>query len=176
MRVLPQRRRVLRRSGRCRRSNPLVLVLLAYLLASCCSEDTAMKRTPIQYELLQRHTSILGKLGYPLGTCLTIRGQWKHRAGPIKSQSVCFSVSQINGAPIRTKIEFEQSDLSPSITEDLADAKVGSAWTLTGYETGGYEGMPVEVMRFLEQDVQIGRPYGFYTSFVYVRCQQTDPE
>jgi hypothetical protein len=142
------------------------------LCTSCKYHNSTGRRPAFSYESLNNEILILGKLGLPLGTRVNVKGEWQRQAGPTKGDDYQFVVSEVNGSPVGAIIKFEQSRLSPFIEGERAQVVEGSVWEFEGFETGGYCGIPAEILQSLEEAIQIGEPYGFSTEFVYVKCRQ----
>lgn len=142
------------------------------LCTSCKYHNSTERRPAFSYESLNNEILILGKLGLPLGTRVNVKGEWQRQAGPTKGDDYQFVVSEVNGSPVGANIKFDQSKLSPFIEGERVQLIEGSVWELEGFETGGYYGMPAEILQSLAVAIQIEEPYGFSITFVYVKCRR----
>ena len=131
---------------------------------------------------------IIGRLGYPLGELLVLRGSWrwpipvKDSDGKVinaKDAELEFRVGEIDGKPCNEDIAFKQSDvqrLTPTGRAPLPRSKDGDIWEIKGIETGGMRGVPSVVAMELWkggtapiQDPTIGK-FFFSTTFVCISC------
>lgn len=146
-------------------------IIMSSVFVSCACKHDKMKNSVMSYEALRKDVTILGKLGYPLGTYVQVRGKWKRHAGVLKADPVYFAITEVNGLSVHPEVEFSKGDLEAEATEDRVRPIDQSVWELSGYETGGYIGTPRGVLDRLEEPVQI-IPYSFSLSFVYIRCKR----
>jgi hypothetical protein len=121
---------------------------------------------------------IQGRLGHPLGTLVTIRGEWswpKGDDGPREPKRIPpLVVTAVNGHSLETPVVFEASLVGPlPFHEDERPPlprALGEVWELRGFEAGGYIGIPGVVTSELYSRQTYpagGYPWGFYTVFHY---------
>jgi hypothetical protein len=146
------------------------LVIAGALLMGCATrKDTQMKT--ISYSDVQSRVAIIGKCGYPLGTCIQIEGQWMRREGPTKADPRYFRVTSINGEKVQNAVEFSLEEIVAEGGQEMPKPGENAVWKLVGYESGGFFGTPEEALAALEQVVQAVRPYGFYVHFAFYKCR-----
>ena len=123
---------------------------------------------------------IIGRLGYPLGELLTIRGTWHFPEALLKDMSSSFRVLSVNGKRLNEPVEFVSMRSFHPVTIELQqipeDIERGEeVWEVRGCETGEYLGTPAEVLRDVPKKTR-KRPiqqqpapvaFGFYTRFRY---------
>lgn len=82
---------------------------------------------------------ILGRLGKPMDTMITVRGVW-HSApiAPAKPDiRLRFQVTEVDGRPLSTPIEFVEG-LVTVYGKRKPKARVGDVWELRAFETGQF--------------------------------------
>lgn len=101
-----------------------------------------------------RKVTLVGRLGQPLGTMMTIQGHWAYpdaSKGPAKDNSIRFTVSHVNGKPLSELVEFDVAQVRAVSAEgdsaipeqaDHRDSLGGVSWTLRGFETGRFDRIP----------------------------------
>jgi hypothetical protein len=123
-----------------------ILLLSALLCAGCTQEWTKPHIAPqqssrvISVDDLNKNVSIIGRLGKPLGTILTIQGRpvQPGERNDYRSNNIAhnlFQVESVDGQPI-PPMDI-QIDLQPG-EKFPASGQIG--WI--GYEDGGFEGIP----------------------------------
>lgn len=103
--------------------------------------------------------TLMGRLGQPLGTMMEVRGTWKYppvKKSPegkllaTKDTSLRFVVSHVNGKPLNPPLDIHRLEartregVDAVALEQKKGALVGDTWTMRGYETGNYSGVPEE--------------------------------
>ncbi len=90
---------------------------------------------------------IIGRLGYPLGELVTIRGAWIQPRGlpnqPVKDDTPYFSVTSVNGKRLETPVIFDF--FSEAWGAEEIPRQEGPVWEVRGCESGGFRGTPREV-------------------------------
>jgi hypothetical protein len=146
------------------------VVMLAGLLAEGQVDKTSRKRAetpprdasgaapagpievqpPVQRVLasdIGTRVQIIGRLGYPLGELVTIRGAWIRPRGlpnqPVKDDTPCFSVTSVNGKRSETPVIFDF--FSKAWGAEEIPPQEGPVWEVRGCESGGFRGTSREV-------------------------------
>jgi hypothetical protein len=92
---------------------------------------------------------IIGRLGYPLGELVTIRGAWIRPRGlanqPLKDDTPYFSVTSVNGRRLETPVIFEGVFFSNAWGAEEISRQERPVWEVRGCESGGFRGTPREV-------------------------------
>lgn len=105
---------------------------------------------------------VIGRLGSPLETMLTIRGTWK-QSRMAKDSGPVFHVTHVNGKAFDEPVIFHRTLVRVrfSFAFDKNDSRndgptpsAGQSWEIRAYETGGFSGNPAEYQKELS-----GLPY-----------------
>ena len=101
---------------------------------------------------LGKTAELIGRLGKPLGTWVTVKGTWALPVPDAKDDSLRFTVTYVNGAKLKKPVEFDVAlvqavdrrgnDVTPKF--ENRDKFDGQAWTLKAYETGRFHVAPPE--------------------------------
>jgi hypothetical protein len=95
---------------------------------------------------------LMGRLGKPLGTMMTVTGKWGYPDKAVKDYSLRFTVSQVNAKRLDKPVVFNVAQIK-AVSQDGKDAIPkydahksldGVSWTLRAYETGRFQGIPNE--------------------------------
>lgn len=128
----------------------LALVLVLGILAVTSfhvSAESDAKSTRVFVEDIGTKVTLVGRLGVPLSTMMTLNGKWGYpdeTNGIVKDDSLRFTVTHVNGVNLKKPVEFNvaqvhavEKDGKTAIPvykdHDLLD---GVSWTLRAYETG----------------------------------------
>lgn len=88
---------------------------------------------------------VIGRLGSPLETMLTIRGTWK-QSRMAKDSGLVFHVTHVNGKAFDEPVIFHRSLVHMreeyDSREDGLTPSVGQSWEIRAFETGGFSGNP----------------------------------
>lgn len=106
----------------------------------------------VSVEEIGKTADLIGRLGKPLGTMVTIKGKWALPNRAVKSYSLRFTVTEVNGAQLEKPLEF---DIAQIIAVDSRGKSImpksencrkvdGQTWTLKAYETGRFHITPPE--------------------------------
>jgi hypothetical protein len=114
------------------------------------------------------NVTLVGRLGWPLGKMMKLRGSWNYPNGRVKGYSLRFTVTAVNDDKLATPVEFDVAQIKARKGDDknaipeYAHHKdlVGVVWTLNAYETGRFSRTPF--------DAHAQRPYwqDTFTSYV----------
>ncbi len=148
-----------------------ILTLSSLMAIITCQTTTAQKRTrantgSIHISKLNR-SKVMGSLGYALGEVIIIEGvvaaenytKRKDDAGKL-----LLRVRIVNEKPLKEEVVF---DFSPFLGADVKKPLVGARFKYTGYETGGFSGIPEKAFDYVPRVPTTG--YYFSTSFVILR-------
>ena len=96
---------------------------------------------PIPLQEIQTR-GIEGRLGFRLGTVISVAGQIipnSSRAKADVDEPFFVRVEEANGKPLDSPVDYP-ARVFP-LNQHIKSLKVGDAFSCTGYETGGYEGV-----------------------------------
>lgn len=120
------------------------LTLIVFVLSAGCSQDTQCHLVPrpwqspsVSVDDLNGKVAVIGRLGKPLGTIVTIRGQLVQPQE--KGEDNLFRIESVDGqaiTPINMEIVLFPGEKFPTGGE--------AGWI--GYEDGGFEGVPQQAM------------------------------
>lgn len=120
---------------------------LTLILAYCGLSPFVLGQQSVPVEELGKSFQLIGKLHAPLGKVVTIEGvvlQGPHKGsegGPN------LRVQRIQGHYTQENIQI---DLESAFSSDPPKLEVGKTYRLSGYETGGYVGIPAGLKNFVQ--------------------------
>ncbi len=163
-----------------RSAMPSCIVVTVVLFLFGCSGPRSIQRELISYRDLPTKVQIIGRLGYPLGTYLVIRGSWAKEDQRLPSKTArgpwSFHVTHINGNPVNGDVRFDRIDSFGDSEE--AEKVDGRIWELRGFETGGFMYTPGEVVKEMFKVMppfqNPAEEYRFETKFAYFWCRLLD--
>ena len=136
---------------------PVVLFLMG------CTEKPSAQVVTVDYKDIPKRVKIIGKLGYPLTTIVSVRGTWVD--GPVgpKPRAPFFVVTHINGKAMNSPAEFDFVETAGiEGDKDFEERVAGEQWEIHGWETGGFVGLPTEILQLgrvrMGGVVQLGEP------------------
>ncbi|HUP77371.1 MAG TPA: hypothetical protein VM260_02340, partial [Pirellula sp.] len=102
---------------------------------------------------------LVGRLGRPLGTMVTIAGTWAYpdqSKGPTKVYDLQFTIASVDGTPLATPLTLDvwsmdvlNVDKKSAIPKHAQHSTIdGESWTIRGYETGRFSKTPAEYWHF----------------------------
>jgi hypothetical protein len=109
---------------------------------------------------------VVGSLGHPLGTIVTVEGEVADGSyTKLKKDDgqTLLRVHAVNGE----KLASEQIFQFGSLLDRVRTPDVGSRFKFTGYETGGFTGIPTKAFDYVGLVQSTG--YGFTTDFIVLR-------
>jgi|GEM_PF-4645082 len=104
-------------------------------------------------DLASGKVTVVGRLGIPLRTMITVRGTWRslpplRHGNARKPADHSFYVSHVNGNALAKPVEFVRGLVRGTTADgtELTELKPadGEQWELRVYETGGFRGQPAE--------------------------------
>jgi hypothetical protein len=142
-----------------RRTAILSAILCLSIIPAFLIADGKRPRQSLNVTDLGTDFELIGRLGRPLGTMMTIKGTWGYRdqsKGPMKIHDLLFSITEIDGIPCKHPlildvwsvhvIDKQKKSLIPP-QEKHGDLD-GVTWELRAYETGRHYSMPQEYYNF----------------------------
>jgi hypothetical protein len=135
------------------------LLVVAVLLASHVIADEPPSSTRVSVDDLDRSIVLVGRLGHPLGTMLTLDGTWGYpdqSRGPTKDYSLEFTIHTVNGKRLAQTLTLktgavhviDKSGASLIPPHKQHKELDGVSWSLRAYETGRYTVMPDEYWQY----------------------------
>lgn len=123
----------------CAMSSPLVL-----------SEPQKTEQLRVSVDDIGKRLLLIGPLGEPLGTLMTIKGTWNYPDSLVKDGSLRFRVTHVNAKKLESEVELNIAQVKATDRNgNLAIPKnersrslVGVSWTVRGYESGRFNGKP----------------------------------
>ena len=112
-------------------------------------------------------SKVIGSLGYALGEVVIIEGviaDDSYTRRKADAGKLLLRVQAVNGKPLKEEALF---DFSPFVGADIRNPAVGARFKYTGYETGGFSGIPEQAFDYVPRVPTTG--YYFSTSFVILR-------
>lgn len=156
----------------------IALVAIAFV-AVIASSQGAEPTTAVRVTEIGGDVQLIGRLGEPLGTMLTVVGTWSfpdQSAGPTKDYSLRFSISHVGGnrlphpvvVPVHSVHVTERNG-----TNAIPDARNhvtldGQRWTLRAYETGRFTVVPDEYWKHTGYPAMVPEP-AFASEIVGIR-------
>ena len=117
------------------------------------------KEKPIPIDEVRKR-GVLGDLGHPLGTIVTVEGEatdGKETGAKGDDGQTLLRVKSINSVELKPEVVFHFNGA------EADKPKVGTKFKYTGYETGGYDGGVVGEFKY--KPLMSGVGYGFHTNF-----------
>lgn len=153
-----------------------MLLFAALLSASAACDEPASSTQRVSVDDVDRKLVLIGRLGHPLGTMVTLDGTWGYpdqSKGPTKDYSLEFTIQTVNGKPLARKLTLKTGAIHvidrhgtnlvpPHKRHSELD---GVSWSLRAYETGCYTVQPDEYWRFRGPIATMARP-AFESSIV----------
>ena len=121
---------------------------------------------PIRASELNR-SKVIGSLGYALGEVVIIEGviaDENYTKRKADAGKFLLRVQAVNGKALKEEAVFE---FSPFSGVGIRNPVVGARFKYTGYETGGFSGVPDRAFDYVPRVPTTG--YYFSTSFVILR-------
>lgn len=103
------------------------------------------EKVRINVDDIGKKVVLIGRLGEPLGTWVTLKGTWElPKLELVKDYSLRFMVTRINDRELSTPIEFNIAQIQARLkngkdalpAHEHREALDGVTWTLRAYETG----------------------------------------
>jgi hypothetical protein len=91
-----------------------------------------------------RDNGVMGRLGRPLGTMLTVSGVAVPNTSRRKadaSEALFLKITAVDGQPLAKPVEFPFRKAHEIV--DVPEPVIGKEFSYRGYETGGFEGVPL---------------------------------
>jgi hypothetical protein len=144
------------------------MAMLAVLTGSwLATADEAPREATIHASQL-KPDQVIGRLGHPLGTILTIDGTILDGDSlrlKLYSGTTLLNVSRVNGQTLEKPVYREFGPYSTSLAIDVPP--VGRQFKYVAYETGRFEGAPTGLFKYVPPMATTG--YHFNTSLVLLR-------
>jgi hypothetical protein len=91
-----------------------------------------------------RDKGVMGELGVPLGTMVTVSGKAvpnNSRSKANEGEPLFLQITSVDGKALSKPVEYPFRKARDFI--DAASPKIGDSFEFRGYETGGYSGVPL---------------------------------
>lgn len=110
------------------------------------------KAVEVSVAEIGRTVTLVGRLGQPLGTMVSIRGTWRLPDARSKDQSPHFVVSHVDGRKLARSVALHIDDMhlkgkggrNVKPPNDEYETLDEQTWTLRGYESGRFSRTPPE--------------------------------
>jgi hypothetical protein len=179
-----------------------VAVLLALIANNGVGEQGSSNESKdrqmitIRAQDIPKTVQILGRLGQPLGSLLTVRGKWTRPGINMKDRSLVFHVTLANGKEPDGKVDLHSLLVKPILSDhkgrepksgELWDWRFdwegskpgptpseGETWEMLGVETGCFNSYSGDAWREIGSSVPQSPPCmeGFYTPFEYIAVRK----
>lgn len=135
----------------------LSAIALRFAIAPSAAAQDAEDKIEIPVEEIGKKAVLIGRLGRPLGTMVTIQGKWALPDARVKDYSLRFTVTQVDDVKLEKPIEFNVAQIEAvdkrgeSVIPDFKNHPTlhGKSWTLRAYETGRFHITPPEYYKAL---------------------------
>jgi hypothetical protein len=155
----------------------------AFVIAPFGIGQSTRPQQTVHVDSIGRDVTLIGRLGEPLGTKMTLQGKWGFPETIAKDGSIRFTVHSVNRKPISPQVTFniyqmrlldsERREARPS--ENTWTELNEDEWTMVAYETGCIRITPDEYRNAKRDFPQIAMPYytePFTSELVAVRVQE----
>jgi hypothetical protein len=124
----------------------MCIVAAMYLGALCgCSSSGSPATTSREISVEEiRDKGVVGLLGLPLGTIVTVSGVAVPNTSLRKAdegEALFLKVVAVDGQPLAKPIEFPFRKAHDTVV--ASEPVIGKEFSYRGYETGGFEGVPL---------------------------------
>lgn len=148
------------------RSATLLIVCATCWVANAQEQQARRQRGAISASSLNSE-KVIGSLGRSLGEVVTVEGlvaDENYTRRKAESGELLLRVQAVNGKMLRREVLFPFSSF-PSA--NIRNPPAGTKFKYTGYETGGFTGIPEKAFNYVPRVSTTG--YSFSTSFVVLR-------
>ena len=159
------------------------------------TEQQGKPVTTVRVQDIPKKVQLIGRLEHPLGSLLTIRGEWRMPKGLKKNPLLMFHVERINGKKPKENIVLHSWVVKPFFKNSGRGPKPGEVWDwrfdwggklsspapvegetweMRGVETGSFGSRSEEAMREIgQEDMQLPICLtGFVTYFEFVAVKK----
>jgi len=156
-------------------------------------EQKNIQMTTIRAQDIPKTAQIVGRLGHPLGSLVTVRGQWISPGTNLKDR-LQFHVMLVNGKQPAEPIELDEMQVEKIFPLHKAGRKTkpgeswdwrfdwresesppvpkdGETWEMMGVETGAFEDYSAEAWKEIGGGGRVAAPpyrKGFYSRFEFI--------
>jgi hypothetical protein len=148
-----------------------ILTLGSLMSIIMCQTATGQKRTSSNTESIHvsrlNRSKVIGSLGYALGGIIVIEGvvaDESYTGRKADAGELLLRVQAVNGKPLNEEVIFA---FRPFLGASIKSPPVGARFKYTGYETGGFSGIPEKAFAYVPRVQATG--YNFSTTFVVLR-------
>jgi hypothetical protein len=149
----------------------VVIGIITLSISRIMADNNELFSGAVNASELGHKVSVIGKLGLPIGTAVTLRGKWHLTKSEIdKWQSGYYEVTEMNGKQIDSHVIF--TGLCKEVDNDDFTPWDGDLWEIRGYESGGIFGIPDKAL------VEIGalswpsEKHGYKSYFCYYKASR----
>ena len=154
------------------------ICVAASLAAVCFGAESEPQNIPLSD--VGRGFRLVGKLHVPLGDVVTLKGvvvqgPWKGDEGGfnLRVQSIQGRATQEDIQTVIRPFYYKWGEKDEQGNQ-LPELKVGSTYEMEGYSTGGYAGIPGEVLKRKQWNIQQSG-YHFREEFVVTKAKPIEP-
>lgn len=145
------------------------------ILAPSAPAKDGDRKIHVSVDDLGKSAELIGRLGKPLGTWVTIKGKWALPKAVVKEYSPRFMATHVDGAKLEKPVEFnigqveavDSSGKSVMPKPENRRKLDGQTWTLEAYESGEFHITPpeyYEAIGVVPGSVQTPYYFGKFTS------------
>ena len=150
---------------------PIVLAVASLMPVMVCPPTPGQRRPKSGPESISvsrlNRGRVIGSLGRALGEVVTVEGEIADGSDTRRKADegkLLLRVRAVNGRPLKPEVVL---DFSPFPSAEIRNPAAGAAFKYTGYETGGFSGVPEAAFKYAARVATAG--YHFTTSFVILR-------
>ena len=144
-----------------RKRNPIEMfawtAIFPLFFAAAHSPPKVQQKIPVAE--IGKGVQLIGRLGHPLGTMVTLTGTWAYpdqSKGPTKIYDLQFTIRTVNGEPLMPPLVvdvwlmhvLDKNKQNAIPSHDRHAELAGASWSIRGYETGRYTVTPDEYWKF----------------------------
>jgi hypothetical protein len=150
----------------------LLTCMAVILLVTRSAGPVGQSEISVRLADLSPPRKVIGSLGHPLGTVVTIAGQWKSGDRPAIDKE--FVVTRVNGVSLLSPCVFERHDMELILsTGGPAPFEDGAIYMLRGYESGTFSGVPLAVFEELGSALPAAHStFRFESRFTYFQWKR----
>jgi len=149
----------------------VIITVVSLMSLSTCGTTLGQRRAKDDTKSIHaselNRSKVIGSLGSALGEVVIIEGviaDENYTKRKADAGKLLLRVQAVNGKALKEEVIF---DFSPFLGADIRNPAVGAKFKYTGYETGGFSGIPDQAFDYVPRVPTTG--YYFSTSFVILR-------
>lgn len=154
----------------CYKRSFALLILAGFVAAATNAQSQSPKSKGVELTITTdelRSATVIGDLGVPIGTLITIEGAYKDMTFTGTKQDegrIALVISNVNGRKLAKPVEFD----ADYYLRKLVKPKDKEQFKLLGYEVGEFNGDVEGAGRYDFDIAKASEPFGYHSDFVWL--------